>query len=141
MSLSTANWWKLWAPYWEYLENRHLSTEVMDGFLSGAKSPSLVIGAGQGLIVERLRQQGLKAEGVDLDPEMIAMAKKRRGIELTLADASKLPYKDDSFRTTIIATGVLDYLDNEETIFGIIREAARVTADGGELILTFYKLP
>lgn len=137
---SLDTWWKLWAPYWARLEDRHLSTFVTDTFLDGVKGPALVVGAGQGLIVERLRNRGVATEGVDLAKEMIVEAKSRRGIALILADAAKLPFADESFQTVVIATGVIDYLDDVEVIAKIVAEAKRVIVDGGELIMTFYKL-
>jgi ABC-2 type transport system ATP-binding protein len=138
---SNETWWKLWAPYWERLEDRHLSTLVADRLPDGTEGPALVVGAGQGLIVERLRQRGIVAFGMDMEPAMIAMAKKRRGIDLIQADASSLPFRNESFRTVIVATGVVDYLADEGLIGRIVDEAARVTCERGELILTFYKLP
>ena len=101
------------------------------------KSPVLVIGAGQGLLVEELRQKGYSAEGVDFSPEMVAYAEKRRGIKLIQANANDMPFQDNQFKTSIVATGVIDFMDNTDQIGAIINEVKRVTDNQGEIFIAF----
>lgn len=91
------------------------------------KSPVLVVGAGQGLLVGELRQRGFSAEGIDLSPQMVAYAEKRRGIKLFLANANNMPFEKDQFKTSIAATGVIDFVNDAGQISAIINEVRRVT--------------
>lgn len=136
-----ADWWNAWAPYWEHIENRHASIEATEKFIQKVKSPVLVIGAGHGLIVQHLKEHGFKVDGVDMDPAMIAMANKRRGLEIIQADAGQLPFGDSTYKTVIISTGVVDYVSDISSIRTIINEALRVTAPHSYLFVTFYMLP
>ncbi len=136
-----APWWHHWAPFWERLEDRHLGTLVTEAFVDSIESPVLVIGSGQGVVVDRLRQRGFQVTAVDREPEMAALAKRRRGIRTLLADGRKLPFGDNAFRTVIVATGVVDYLFDEAVIREILSEARRVTRNNGDVIIAFYKLP
>ena len=134
-------WWRAWAPYWEAIEDRHLSLFVADRFYKEISQPVLVVGAGQGLVVGHLRDRGIDVRGVDLDEGMIALARERRGLDIERADAADLPFEDAAFRTTIVASGVVDYLDDDEKISRIISEAHRVTRPRGDVMVAFYRLP
>lgn len=70
---------------------------------------------------------------------MIMYAKKRRGLNLIQADAKNMPFADKSYKTSIITTGVVDFLEDEEQIKLIIDEALRVTDDSGKVFVAFYK--
>lgn len=133
------NYWTTWAPYWSYEEDFFLDLEAIDKLAIAIRDPVLIIGAGQGLLVERLRKKGFKVDGVDLDPSMIMYAKKRRGLNLIQANAKNMPFADKSYKTSIITTGVVDFLDDEEQIKLIINEALRVTDDSGKVFVAFYK--
>ena len=135
------SWWNAWAPYWDRLEDRHLGVAAADRFLHAVASPALVVGAGHGLIVQRLREKGFDVEGVDLDPAMIAMARRRRGLEIVHADARDLPYPAGRFRTVILSSGVVDYAEDPEAIRRILNEALRVLAPHGNLLVAFYQIP
>ena len=131
MADATINYFDLWAPYWSYLEDNYLDLESINRLATLVKSPALVVGAGQGIIVEQLRKNGLEADGLDLSPYMIKYAKLRRGIDLIEADARNMPFDDASYQASIIATGVIDFMDDEEQIKLIIHEVMRVTANSG----------
>ena len=132
--------WKAWAPYWRAIENRNLDVPTIRRLEPAITSPVLMIGAGQGLLVERLRKDGFRVDGIDAEPEMIAYAKKRRGLDLLEANARALPFPDDSYATVIVATGVIDFLDHDETIRSILDEAIRVARPSGEVFIAFYKM-
>jgi hypothetical protein len=102
--------------------------------------PVLIVGAGQGLLVEQLQKSGHKVEGVDLSPQMIKYALTRRGMKLIEADARKLPFADRTYNTTIIATGVVDFLDDESQIGLMVNEARRVTQGAGKVLVAFLRL-
>ena len=65
-------------------------------------------------------------------------AKKRRGIELVHADGQDLPFTDETYSTVILASGVVDFLEDEELINKIINEARRVAKKSGVVLVAFY---
>lgn len=134
------SWWDSWFPVWEFVEDRHLSIAVTDSFIKQIESPVLIIGAGQGLIVKHLRDNGLSVTGIDINKKMIEYAKSRRNVEIILADAANLPFDDKSFNTVILASGVLDYIEDNDTIQKIFSEAKRVNMLGGNIFAAFYKI-
>lgn len=132
-------YWEAWAPYWSYFEDNMLDVEGINKLAIDIVNPVLVVGAGQGLLVEQLLQKGFKADGVDLAPQMIKYAKERRNIDLVHADARQLPFADDSYKTCIVATGVVDFMDDEDQIVSIVGEAQRVTDASGKILIAFYR--
>ena len=92
------------------------------------------------MIVEELLRNGLQTEGVDLSPEMIRYAKRRRGLTLIEADAKALPFGEGKYETIIYATGVIDFMDDEEQIGLILNEARRTIRQSGKIFVAFYKL-
>jgi hypothetical protein len=135
-----SGYWSAWAPYWSLIEDNYLDLESLDRLSAVIRGPALVVGAGQGLLVEKLRRDGLAAHGIDLDPVMIEYAHRRRGLRLVRADGTRLPVADSTCGTTIVATGVVDLMDDEELIRAIAREALRVTRDSGSVLVAFYRL-
>ena len=83
-------YWELWSPYWSYIEDNYLDLDSIDRLASVIKDPALVIGAGQGILVEELRKRGLTVDGIDAEPEMVAYAKKRRNLDIILANGKKM---------------------------------------------------
>jgi len=64
-----------------------------------------------------LRKKGLHVDGVDSSSEMVRLAEQLRGIKLVHTDGSSLPFADENYATTIIPTGVVDFLDDEKQSF------------------------
>jgi ubiquinone/menaquinone biosynthesis C-methylase UbiE len=133
------SYWESWAPYWSYFEDNFLDKESIDLLASTIESPILIVGAGQAMLVEHLQNKGFKVDGLELDPQMIKYAKNRRGIDLIQADARKMPFADNNYMTSIIATGVIDFIEDKELIESIINETLRVTNDTGTVLAAFYK--
>ena len=134
-------WWRLWAPYWEHIEDRHLGVFVTDSFADTVVEPVLVVGAGQGLVVERLKRHGVRATGVDRSRPMLEMAARRRSLEMPLADARALPFATESFETVVVSTGVVDYTADTEAIGQMLEEVMRVLRPRGTALVAFYQLP
>ena len=132
--------WESWSPYWSYIEDNYLDLDSIDRLASMINDPALVIGAGQGILVEALRNKGLTVDGIDAEPEMVAYAARRRNLDIILANGGKMPVDDNTYRTAVIATGVIDFLDDEEQIRSILNEAVRVTDDNGKVFIAFYRL-
>jgi ubiquinone/menaquinone biosynthesis C-methylase UbiE len=102
--------------------------------------PVLIVGAGQGLLVEELKKIGYTVDGIDNNPRMIEFAENRRGIKLIQADATNLSFDDNVYKTTLIATGVVDYMDDEQLIEKMLKESVRVTTSEGNVLVAFYKV-
>jgi hypothetical protein len=132
--------WESWSPYWSYIEDNYLDLDSIDRLASMINDPALVIGAGQGILVEALRNKGLTVDGIDAEPEMVAYAARRRNLDIILANGRKMPVDDNTYQTSVIATGVIDFLDDEEQIRSILNEAVRVTEDNGKVFIAFYRL-
>src|ERR1039457_1938956 len=104
------------------------------------RSPVLVVGAGQGLIVAELRKRGFHCDGVDLSAEMIRYAELRRGITLVHADAAAMPFAERTYGTVIYATGVVDFTNDEEEIRVMLKEGRRIVEDSGKILVAFYRV-
>jgi len=100
----------------------------------------LVVGAGQGLIVEELQKRGFQCDGVDLSSEMIRYAKLRRGLTLIKADARAMPFEAETYATIIYATGVVDFIRDEEEIRAILNEGRRIAQRSGKVFVAFYRV-
>lgn len=126
-------YWDALSPYASFIESLiGVNATNLSPLIPIMESPVLVVGAGQGLLVEELLRQGFRTIGVDFSPQMVAYAENRRGIKLICANAENMPFHDGRFKTTIVATGVIDFLDNSGQIGTIIGEARRVTESRGK---------
>ena len=137
--MSSCEFWDVLAPHHAAVENSYLNLSSLRRILSSIEAPVLVVGAGQGLIVAELQKKGFQCDGVDLSPEMIRYAKARRGLTLVKADASAMPFADESYATVLYATGVLDFILEEQTIRAILTEGRRVLKSGGKIFIAFYR--
>ncbi len=108
--------------------------------MNDVRSPVLVIGAGQGLLVAELRARDFRCDGVDFSAEMIRHAKQRRGLDLIQADATALPLMDATYETVIYATGVIDFNSDEHAIDRMLIEGRRVLKPGGSILIGFYRM-
>ncbi len=100
----------------------------------------LDIGCGPGLLAQEMAEavgaEG-RVHGVDLSPSMLAIAERRRGapgaapIALEEADASSLPFPDESFDAAV-STQVYEYVADMPAA---LAEARRVLMPGGRLLI------
>ncbi|MEU8390727.1 methyltransferase domain-containing protein [Micromonospora sp. NPDC048842] len=89
-------------------------------------------GCGSGRAVAELAERGAHAVGVDLDPEMIAVARQRWPAgEFRVGDAAELPLESGSV-AFYRADKVLHVLDDPARA---VAEARRVLAPGGRAVL------
>jgi SAM-dependent methyltransferase len=137
---SPSAFWDALAPHHSSLENNYLDVHSVRHILREIVQPVLVVGAGQGLIVEELRRNGMRCDGVDLSPEMIRYAKALRGLELIEADARALPFAKGTYETVLYATGVLDFIGDEGVIQVILQEGRRVATASGRIFVAFYRM-
>lgn len=121
------------------IEENYLDLSSLRQIMGGMRSPVLVVGAGQGLLVAELLSMGFACHGVDFSPEMIKRAKIRRGLKLVESHATALPFGDAAYETVIYATGVVDFNNDEEAIGRMLREGRRVLRPGGSILVAFYR--
>jgi ubiquinone/menaquinone biosynthesis C-methylase UbiE len=140
MAASGSGFWDSLAPHHALIEDNYLDLASIRRMLPELVQAVLVVGAGQGLIVEELRKQGLQCEGVDYSPEMVRYARIRRGLLLIQADARATPFNDGTYRTVIYATGVIDFMADEQGIRSIIHEGRRIVNPSGKIFVAFYRL-
>ncbi len=63
---NTSIFWETWAPYLSYVENNHLDLDCIKQLRDAISDPVLVVGAGQGLLVEELQKVGIQLTQVNL---------------------------------------------------------------------------
>lgn len=101
-----------------------MAFEMMPGF-----GRVLNVGAGRGGISRLLHQAGYTVSSVDLHPEHFVA----EGLNCGFADLNQsLPFADGSF-DIVLAVEVVEHLENP---WHFMREAVRVLAGGGILIMT-----
>lgn len=139
MERDASGYWDALAPYHWRLENNFLNVPSVHLILDQLREPVLVVGAGQGLIVEELRRQGLRCDGVDLSPKMIEYARSRRGLDFVQANASAIPIADGTFETVLFSSGIIDFMDDLQEIETVMHEANRVISGTGNVFIAFYR--
>jgi len=135
----SSEFWNALAPHHSKIENSYLDLPSLRRIVHEIYQPVLVVGAGQGLIVAELQKMGVPCDGVDLSSEMIRYARIRRGLNLVQADAKAMPFGNGTYSTIIYATGVVDFMSNEEEIRVILNEARRIADHSGSVFVAFYK--
>lgn len=108
-----------------------LETDLILPYVSG--KDVLEIGCGTGLILRRVEPIAKRAVGMDLSEGMLEKARER-GLEVYKANATDLPFEDDSF-DVVYSFKVLAHV---EDINKALQEMSRVTRPGGVLLLEFY---
>ncbi len=93
----------------------------------------LEVGCGTGLILQRLARLAHTARGVDLSEGMLAHAR-TRGLDVTQADATHLPFPDASFDIAV-SFKVMAHVEDVRTA---LAEMARVVRPGGYVAVEFY---
>lgn len=101
----------------------------------------LDVGCSQGIVCLILGREGFRCTGIDIEKQSLAIAEEalskedeivQRRVRFQIADASQLPFADESFDTVVLGE-VLEHLTHPTRVLG---EAKRVLRDGGHLIVT-----
>jgi ubiquinone/menaquinone biosynthesis C-methylase UbiE len=92
---------------------------------------ALDIGCGTGVYTEEISRNSQMCVGLDLSKNMIEYAKKKRkGLNLILADAHKIPFRDECFGL-VVSVGLLEYVQKDI----VLKEIARVMKRKAFLII------
>jgi phosphatidylethanolamine/phosphatidyl-N-methylethanolamine N-methyltransferase len=131
--------YRRWAPVYDYTfgkvstAGRRHAVEI----INNSKGKVLEVGVGTGLSLPDYKSH-LEITGIDLAPEMLEKARERVAAEglkniagLHEMDASDLKFPDATFDTTVGMYLITVVPDPEK----VMRELARVTKPGGEVML------
>ncbi|EOD58973.1 methyltransferase domain-containing protein [Amycolatopsis vancoresmycina] len=120
-------------PLLDALDDRPQAVQLRELTYEGLGDVVVDVGCGSGRAVGELAARGVRAVGVDADPEMIEVAAERWPAgEFHVADATALPLDDGSV-TGYRADKVLHVLPEPQLA---VAEARRVLAPGGRAVLT-----
>jgi SAM-dependent methyltransferase len=109
-----------------------IRNDMLRAFLApGANDLVVDLGCGSGRALLWNRDWQAHAIGIDIAP--FFAQESRRGVDLLLGDLRRLPFADGTF-TKGYSLDVLEHL-SPEALRGMLTEAARVLAPGGELFI------
>jgi ubiquinone/menaquinone biosynthesis C-methylase UbiE len=142
---SAARYFAAHAAEWDDIRSLHVPETLVEAAMREAVGATplrcvLDIGAGAGRMIELFAPLAERAIGVDLSPAMLAAARGRleetglRNVQLRQGDVYALPIERNSVDLAVIHQ-VLHYLDDPARA---LREAARVLAPGGRLIVVDF---
>ncbi|MFM7873626.1 MAG: class I SAM-dependent methyltransferase, partial [Actinomycetota bacterium] len=98
----------------------------------------LDIAAGPGSTSEPLHNAGAEVISLDFSEGMLEQGRKARPyLTFVKGDALKLPFKDNEFDVTTISFGLRNTKDYEAAL----REALRVTREGGRMVIVEFSTP
>lgn len=130
-------------PPLEYLalENRHRGSgqelkarqEPYLAFFQDLPGPVLDLGCGRGEFLELLKEAGVRADGVDLNPEMVALAREK-GLEARVGEGlSHLRSLPEASLGGLFLAQVIEHLELPR-INGLLEAAFRALAPGGVIL-------
>lgn len=108
------------------------ATDAIRGLLGPGPGRCLDLGCGTGRHTRTLVDLGWTVSGVDISQDQLRLARERVGSEVDLvrADATDLPFTEESFDAVLSAFTHTDVEDFD----GLLREASRVLRHGGRLV-------
>jgi ubiquinone/menaquinone biosynthesis C-methylase UbiE/DNA-binding transcriptional ArsR family regulator len=133
------------AGEWDSIRALHIPEDQVEGAVLEFVGPSQVasyldLGTGTGRILELIAPRASRAVGIDLNGEMLTLARARieraalAHVQVRRGDLFELPYPDDSFEL-ITVHQVLHYLEDPSAA---VVEAARVLKPGGRLVIADF---
>jgi SAM-dependent methyltransferase len=111
---------------------------LLDAAAVGTGHTVLDVACGTGVVAaaaaERVGPSGA-VTGVDINPGMIAVAARTRGVRWAQADAARLPFPDGGFDRVLCQAGLQFVPDR----LGALREMRRVARPGGRVALLVWR--
>lgn len=108
-----------------------------------SKSKVIDVATGTGAQAYELAKLNLDVTGIDLSPEMLEQAKKKRKDFLMLkfqhADATEIPFKNNYFDYSSISLGLHDMPYDIGVL--VLKEMKRVTKKDGQILIVDYMEP
>ncbi len=102
---------------------------------SGEGQIALDVGAGTGVLAERLCDLGLGVVALDPFPQMLGQLQQRRpDIETVVAHGDDIPYPDDTFDLTY-SVAVMHHIAEPSRVRRTLSEMVRVTRQGGRIVV------
>lgn len=99
--------------------------------------PVVDVGCGPGYVTRHLRDAGVDAFGIDLSPEMIAIARRDfPGLRFDVGTMTDLDLADDSVAGVVAFWSVIHVPDH--AMPGVIEQFRRVLRPGGPLLVGFH---
>lgn len=124
---------RLEREHWWFRGRRRVYLELLRGALGGtAPRRVLDVGAGVGGFLEELGALGGALHCTERDPEAARLCRERGLARCLRADATALPYADESF-DLVTLFDVLEHLDDDRAALG---EVLRVLAPGGLVLVS-----
>jgi ubiquinone/menaquinone biosynthesis C-methylase UbiE len=109
-------------------ENRRRVCGLLREFAREAGSERLLdVGCGTGFILDLAHDLFDQLDGLDLTPEMLDQVTRRDNLTLTLSEAEKMPFADESFNV-VTCYSVLHHIEDLASVFAEVR---RVLKPGG----------
>ncbi len=135
---ATQHQWDLLAPVWHHFEQGGSNPLHVRRFAATFRCPALVVGSGLGLLTRAMKDLGLQQVlGVDWSAAMARLARQQRGVETVVTDGCRLPFADQTFRSAVCSTGVLNPNDGSSAS-RIVDELCRVVQPESRILFSFF---
>lgn len=133
------------APEWDRIRAMHYPEDQIEAAILKAAGPGpfgrvVDLGTGTGRMLELLGVRARETEGLDLSHQMLTLARSKLAeagmthARVRQGDATATPF-DTSSADIVIVHQVLHYLEDPERV---LREASRILAPGGKLIIVDF---
>jgi ubiquinone/menaquinone biosynthesis C-methylase UbiE len=146
---TAAAYFKASAPQWERIRSLHVPEQDVEKAIirllgNQALADVLDAGTGTGRMLELLAPHIVRGVGIDVSPEMLAIARERlaragaTNCQVRRGDVYRLPFADGELNSgfdAVLFHQVLHFLDDPQAA---LREAARVTKPGGRILIADF---
>ncbi|GIW62584.1 MAG: hypothetical protein KatS3mg090_0410 [Patescibacteria group bacterium] len=142
------NFFAKWAKLYDYVKFflfplRWKATKFLQKHLPSSAKRILDVATGTGSQAFEIAKLGYEVVGIDLSPEMLKQAEKKCSPDLKLkflhADATSLPFSDNSFDSASISFGLHDM--PYEIGIAALKEMKRVIKKKGKILIVDYMEP